>query len=191
MKTIISIRLKSEDPLKREQFIVGSGGTVQRKIINIIENDPYGDYDFLIQDSGAKGKYVRDTLQLQGEVINIVDESCLAEFTQDEEGYAIILLNYNEGALPQQHTLDQLKMIRKKSRNTDIGDKISDMNKQGANIQYIRNPVDTGVETFQDYERSNKKFNPNWNLKRLKPFRDYQFDQTTSDRPTRRKRKRK
>ena len=78
-------------------------------------------------------------------------------------------------------------MIRKKSRNTDIGDKISDMNKQGANIQYIRNPVDTGVETFQDYERSNKKFNPNWNLKRLKPFRDYQFDQTTSDRPTRRK----
>ena len=47
MKSIISIRVKSEDPTKREQFIRGSAGTVQTKIINIINNNPNVNYDFL------------------------------------------------------------------------------------------------------------------------------------------------
>jgi hypothetical protein len=39
----------------------------------------------------------------------------------------------------------------------DIGDKITDMNKEGANIDYIRNPVQTGIESYQDWEKSNRK----------------------------------
>lgn len=77
------------------------------------------------------------------------------------------------------------------SKGTDIGDRISDMNKQGANIQYISNPIDTGVESIQDYERSNKKFEPNWNLKRLKPFKTYFLDQTTSNTSKNKRRKKK
>ena len=66
----------------------------------------------------------------------------------------------NEEALPQESTVNQLKKIKKtidKEIGGDIGDKISDMNKQGANIQYIRNPIETGIESYQDFERKNRK----------------------------------
>jgi len=55
-------------------------------------------------------------------------------------------------------------------KGIDVGDKISDMNKEGANIMWIRNPIDTGVESYQDYQKKSKKFNQNWNLKHIKPF---------------------
>jgi hypothetical protein len=64
-----------------------------------------------------------------------------------------------EGALPQESTVKQLKKIKKKIDKEiggDIGDKISDMNKQGANIDYIRNPIETGIESYQDYQKNNK-----------------------------------
>jgi len=188
MKSIISIRVKSEDPTKREQFIRGSAGTVQTKIINIINNNPNVNYDFLIDEDGEK--YIQTAVELIGEVVNIVDEKCLAEFIEDDEEDVMILLSEFE-SLAQQHTVDQLKMVRKMSKGTDIGDRISDMNKQGANIQYISNPIDTGVESIQDYERSNKKFEPNWNLKRLKPFKTYFLDQTTSNTSKNKRRKKK
>lgn len=179
MKYIIGIRPKSEDRTKREQFIQGGSlGTLQTKIVNIINRNPGGDYDFLINDDGDK--YTRNISDLLGEVINIVDDNVIAEFTEDDNEDPLILISHYEGALPQQHTIDQLNIVRKSSKGTDIGDKISDMNKQGANIQYIRNPIDTGIESIQDYERSNKKFQPNWNLKRIKPFKDYALDQSTS-----------
>ena len=178
MKYIISIRAKSTDPLKREQFITGSAGTVQTKIINMINRDPGGNYDFLINDDGSK--YTKNVKDLCGEVINIVNDDVIADFTEDDNGDPLILMSHFEGALPQQHTVDQLNMVRKASKSTDIGDRISDMNKQGANLQYMRNPIDTGIESTQDYERSSKKFQPNWNLKRLKPFKDYALDQPTS-----------
>ena len=57
----------------------------------------------------------------------------------------------SEGALPRKQTVDQWKRLRKLTKGTDIGDKISNMNKQGANIQYIHNPVDTGIESYEDY----------------------------------------
>jgi len=41
-------------------------------------------------------------------------------------------------SLPRQQTVDQLKRVMKISAKTDIGNRISDMNKQGANIQYIQ-----------------------------------------------------
>jgi len=61
-----------------------------------------------------------------------------------------------EGALPRKKTVDQWKKLRKLTKGTDIGDKISDMNKQGANIQYIHNAVDTGIESYEDYQRDAK-----------------------------------
>lgn len=75
-------------------------------------------------------------------------------------------------SLPRQHTVDQLKALRKMTKGTDIGDRIPDLMKQGANIHYSRNVVDTGIESYEDYEKHNKKFVPSWNLKHLmSPFR--------------------
>jgi hypothetical protein len=62
----------------------------------------------------------------------------------------------SEGALPRKQTVEQWKKLRKITKGTDIGDKISDMNKQGANIQYIHNPVDTGIESYEDYQKNAK-----------------------------------
>lgn len=61
-----------------------------------------------------------------------------------------------EGALPRQSTVNQLKRLRKITKGVDIGDRISDMNKQGANIQYIQNPIDTGIESYEDYMSHSK-----------------------------------
>jgi len=63
-------------------------------------------------------------------------------------------------SLPQQSTVNQLKKIKSvmnKEIGGDIGDKISDMNKQGANIMYIQNPIETGIQSYQDYEKTNRK----------------------------------
>jgi hypothetical protein len=77
----------------------------------------------------------------------------------------------NEG-LPRQQSVEKLKKVMKVSAKTDIGNRISDMNKQGANIQYIENPIDTGIESYEDYEKHNKKFVSSWNLKgMLGPFK--------------------
>lgn len=74
-------------------------------------------------------------------------------------------------SLPRDHSVDQLKRVMKQSAKTDIGNRISDMNKQGANIDYIRNPIDSGIESYEDFEKHNKKFVPSWNLKHLlSPF---------------------
>lgn len=87
------------------------------------------------------------------------------------------ILKFNEfevtnEALPNQDTVNQLKKVMKKSAKTDIGNRISDMNKQGANIQYIQNPIETGIESREDYDKHNKKFVSSWNLKgMLGPFK--------------------
>jgi hypothetical protein len=87
------------------------------------------------------------------------------------------ILRFNEfemtnESLPNEETVKQLKRVMKKSAKTDIGNRISDMEKQGANIQYIQNPIDTGIESREDYEKHNKKFVSNWNLKgMLGPFK--------------------
>jgi len=76
-------------------------------------------------------------------------------------------------SLPRQHTVDQLKALRKKTKGIDIGDRISDMSKQGNNISYSGNAVDRGIESYEDYEKSNKNFISSWNLKHLmSPFGD-------------------
>lgn len=84
------------------------------------------------------------------------------------------ILHFNEfilESLPQQKSVDQLKMVRNLSKGIDIGDRIPDLMKQGANIHYNRNVIDSGIESYQDFEKKNKKFIPSWNLKHLlSPF---------------------
>ena len=75
-------------------------------------------------------------------------------------------------ALPNKKSVNQLKKVMKMSARTDIGNRISDMNKQGANIHYIQNPIETGIESKEDYDEHNKKFVSSWNLKgMLGPFK--------------------
>jgi len=62
--------------------------------------------------------------------------------------------------LPRQSTVNQLKKLRKLTKGIDIGDRISDMNKQGANIHYISNPVDTGIESIEQYWKHNNPVKP-------------------------------
>ena len=87
------------------------------------------------------------------------------------------ILRFNEfevtnEALPNKKTVNQLKKVMKISAKTDIGNRISDMNKQGANIQYIQNPIETGIESREDYDKHNKKFISSWNVKGLiNPFK--------------------
>ena len=79
--------------------------------------------------------------------------------------------NKVEEAFMQENSLRQLKKLRSLTKGTDIGDRISDMSKQGANIGYIHNPVDTGITTQQSNDKHNKKFISGWNFKRLmSPF---------------------
>jgi hypothetical protein len=96
-------------------------------------------------------------------------ESNLVEIPAYRLSYINLKFYHNElnESLPRQQSVDQLKKIMKISAKTDIGNRISDMNKQGANIQYIQNPIDTGIESYEDYEKHNKKFVPSWNLKHL------------------------
>ena len=189
MKKIISIRPKSDDPTVREQFIRGSDRTVQNKIIRMINSDPNGNYDFIVIENGVKT--VKNVNALLGEVINIIDDNYVADFTEEEDGTSLILVSHPsvDESLPQQHTLDQLKKVRKASKGIDIGDRISDINNTVANIQYIRNPVDTGIETQQDFDRSKDKFKPNWNLKRMKLYKDFNLPLATSHKKSNTKKK--
>ena len=75
-------------------------------------------------------------------------------------------------SLPNEKTVNQLKKVMKQSARTDIGNRISDLNKQGANIHYMQNPIETGIESKEDYDEHNKKFVSSWNLKgMLGPFK--------------------
>jgi len=75
-------------------------------------------------------------------------------------------------SLVQNKSMEQLKMVRRLSKGTDIGDRITDMSKEGSNLNHIHNVIDSGVESFQDFEAKNKKFIPGWNSKNLTdPFK--------------------
>jgi len=168
MKRIISVRISPIPGATRGEFFRGADGTVKRKIMALINSEPDTEFDILIDENGKK--YIKKSSELVGETINLMDDKTVAKF---EDGNIIIEDVVTEGALPQQRTVDQLKKLRKATKGIDIGDKISDMNKQGANIQYIHNPIDTGVESQQDFEKHNKSFQPSWNLKHLEPFKSY------------------
>ena len=107
---------------------------------------------------------------LIGKEIPIISNDTVAKFNED--GTIDIVGSLKEEALPRKETVEQLKKIRKASKGIDIGDRVSKMYNQGSNIHYIQNPIDSGIESYEDFERKNKKFIPSWNLKHLtSPFR--------------------
>ena len=185
MKIIIGLRKSATQGGRPSQFDMvrkGTGNTtvIRNKILTEIRKDPLGNiegtndptYDFyIIDDTDNKGK-IKTSVELDGEIVGVIDETTQIQFSRNEDGDIIISRVKpkneepfvsdvtNEEALPQETTVNQLKKIKKivdKEIGGDIGDKISDMNKQGDNIQYIRNPIKTGIESYQDFERKNKK----------------------------------
>lgn len=143
--------------------------SVKNKIKSLIEKNPGDIFQFVVDDNGIKS--VKEfgpgniNPELVGKSVNIIDGPFQVLFNSD--GKISVVIPENEGALPKQQTVDQWKKLRKMTKGVDIGDRVSDMNKQGANIQYIQNPVDTGIESYEDFEKKNRSFIPSWNLKHL------------------------
>ena len=148
--------------------------SVKGRIKALIRNNTNDTFDFVVDDNGVKSvkTFGPENINpdLVGQEVPIVDDTAFAVFNED--GSISLSDGLKEGALPRQSTVDQLKKIRKATKGTDIGDRVSDMNKQGANIQYIQNPVDTGIESYEEFQKKNQSFVQNWNLKHLtSPFR--------------------
>jgi hypothetical protein len=55
--------------------------------------------------------------------------------------------------LPQETSVRQLKKLRAETKGTDIGDLTKDdrLNHNVPNLQYIGNPIDTGIESWQEF----------------------------------------
>jgi hypothetical protein len=162
---IIRARLKPYGGVT--EFISVSG-----RIKGLIDKNKGDEFHFVIDEDGVKTvkEFGPENIneELLSKSIKICDSPWLAQFNQD--GTIDVVIETNE-SLPRQQTVDQLKRVMKQSAKTDIGNRISDMNKQGANIQYIQNPIDSGIESYEDYQKKNKSFIPSWNLKHLmSPF---------------------
>lgn len=54
-------------------------------------------------------------------------------------------------ALLQQSTLDQLKRLRKVTKGIDIDDKVNKNSENFPNRWFHRNPIDSGIQTYQQY----------------------------------------
>jgi hypothetical protein len=112
--------------------------------------------DVVVLDKDDNEFYLED---LVGEMISFEDRIFSVELEEDRIKIFEIKENIDifEGALPQESTVKQLKKIRKKTKSVTIDDKVADMSKKGHNLQYYRNPIDTGIESYQDFQRKNKK----------------------------------
>jgi len=146
--------------------------SMKGKIKSIIEKNKGDVFHFVMEDEGVKTvkEFGPENInpELVGQSIIICDGPWMAQFNDD--GTIDVVIGTNE-SLPRQQSVDQLKRVMKMSAKTDIGNRISDMNKQGANVQYIQNPIDSGIESYEDFEKKNKSFVPSWNLKHLlSPF---------------------
>jgi hypothetical protein len=165
MKIIIRARLK---PYGGSSEFVSAKGRIK----GLIEKNKEDEFHFVVDEDGVKTvkEFGPENINpdLVGQSVIICDGPWLAQFNED--GTIDVVIETNE-SLPRQQTVDQLKRVMKISSKTDIGNRISNMNKQGANIQYIQNPIDSGIESYEDYEKKNKSFVPSWNLKHLlSPF---------------------
>ena len=177
--------------ITRARLTPVKGGTseylsTQGRIKNMLEKDTEENYDFVIDEGGKKSskKFGIDNInsELVGKTIPIINNALFAKFNEDgsvsvvksaNESVVNRIKRFNdfiieEGALPQETSVRQLEELRRKSKGTDIGDRITPLGKEGANLQYIKNPLDTGnIESYDDFNKKNKKFISGWNFKRL------------------------
>lgn len=162
---IIRARLK---PLSGTTEYISSQGRIK----SMLENNRDDNYDFVIEEKGKKSvkSFGIDNInkELVGKTISIVNDNVKAKFNED--GTVDIVLNesnsYNnlmsfksfiKESLPRENSVKQLKKVRKKTKGIDIGDRIN----QKINN---KNLLDSHIESFEDYESNNKKFNPNINI---------------------------
>lgn len=148
----------------------------------------YGEdnYDFVVEDEkGSKSvkTFGVDHInkELVGKTLPIVNDRIKAKFNEDgtisiiegvSESKIMRFDEFNEGALPRERSVNQLKKLRKATKGIDIGDRVPNLKKQGANIHMDRNPIDTGVESYEDFEKSNRGFRPGWNARgEIGPFK--------------------
>ena len=146
--------------------------SIKGRIRGIIEKNQNEIFDFVIDDNGRK--FVKSfgpgsiAEELVSKTLSIVDNLQFAKFNED--GTIEIVFSENEGALPRESTVKQLEKIRKATKSTTIDDRVPKL--KGANLDYERNYVDSGIESYEDFEKKNKDFIPGWNLKHLKsPFK--------------------
>jgi len=61
--------------------------------------------------------------------------------------------------LPKETSVRQLKKLRAETKGTDIGDLTKDdrLNHNIPNLQYIGNPVDTGIESWEEFSKKDSK----------------------------------
>lgn len=128
--------------------------------------------DVVLVDRDYNEIYLED---LVGEIISF--EEKLFSVENEENVIKLFEIKENidifEGALPQESTVKQLEKIRKKTKKVTIDDKVASMSKKGANLQYYRNPIDTGIESYQDFERNNRK---KFKIKDFKKYKAYPID---------------
>ena len=173
------VRARSKYGAEKEYV---SNKTKIRRIIRekkASESSEQGDIQFVIKDGGVSRVWEFGPENIDSEDFNKLVELGILPI---ENGVGFVIFKKDGSidfsdfeptneALPRKSTVDQLKRVMKMSAKTDIGNRISDMNKQGANVQYIQNPIDSGIESYEDFEKHNKKFVPSWNLKHLmSPF---------------------
>ncbi len=113
---------------------------------------------------------------LKGQILPVVGNRRVTAFGLkfNEDGTLTVVpteeIPSNEGALPRESTVKQLEKIRKATKSTTIDDRVPKL--KGANLGYEKNFVDSGIESYEDFQKKNKSFIPGWNLKHLKsPFR--------------------
>ena len=116
-----------------------------------------------------------DFEMLKGKILPVVGNRRVVSFGLkfNEDGTIDVVsaeeIPSNEGALPRQSTVDQLNKIRRVTKSVTIDDSIPKM--KGVNLGYEGNVVDKGIESYEDFQKKNKSFTPNRNLKHLKsPF---------------------
>jgi hypothetical protein len=72
-----------------------------------------------------------------------------------------------EGALPREQSVKQLNKVKSMCKKTDIGNKVSI---KSNNLISDKSAL-TNIESFEDFEKSNKNFNPNWNNTGQEPYK--------------------
>ena len=148
--------------------------SVKSRIKHMIEKNKNDNFDFVVDDNGRRSikSFGPDNLDpdLIGERVPIISNNLIAKFNNDG---TIDVIQILEESLPSQHNIDQLNKVRKISKGTDIGDRISKMDRRTSNLHYLRNPIDSGIESYEDFEKRNKDFIPGWNFKNLtSPFKN-------------------
>ena len=146
--------------------------SIKSRIKHMILKNDNENFDFVVDDNGRKSikSFGPDNLNtdLIGMEVPIIDDDLVAKFNSDG---SIEIIQKLEEALPGQHNIDQLNRVRKISKGIDIGDRIMNMDK-GSNLKYMRNPIDSGIESYEDFEKRNKDFIPGRNFKNLiSPFK--------------------